>query len=301
VAAPRRVVPTRRLPPSQCRSLYSASPAKPFGRGASGLPVRLSPPGIKPLFGQRRVRSFRRDPVPPARSQTDPDGVPSLSFRELLAHRMRPSACFHPAGLLAPLHDARPVPFAALPLAGQGRFRGRSGTAGGAIRPYRPPACPAARRGSDSDCEAFAADGGLHHRLDPGNTQAAYCRSRFRLPLAVAVWVVTRRRGLSDRPHLARPSQTYLPCGRPPSGRVAVTFLLHPYRLSPWECTARPGRAGQPSSPDDPWSGPPGGRTPRAAPSLRGRVGLLGQTPFAGGGCPRDGEYPLTGVTPGYP
>lgn len=216
-----------------------------------------------------------------------------------------PTECDPPRAFGPPAYSLRSampsrIPFAPYPLQGKvlsgpARHRRRCHS------PLLAPACPAAPEVATRTVKRLPPMAGLPPPARPNNTQAAYCRSRSRLPLAVAVWVVTRRRGLSDRPHLARPSQTYLPCGRPPSGRVAVTFLLHPYRLSPWECTARPGRAGQPSSPDDPWSGPPGGRTPRAAPSLRGRVGLLGQTPFAGGGCPRDGEYPLTGVTPGYP
>ena len=92
-----------------------------------------------------------RPGTPLARNvRTGPDGVPSLSFRQLLADEMRPSVCFHPAGLLAPLRDCvlhafaasspppQAVPFAlAIPWDRVSRCQGR-----------------------DSDCEAFAADDG---------------------------------------------------------------------------------------------------------------------------------------------
>jgi hypothetical protein len=186
-------------------------------------PLAVGPPGSRLGFRPRELSHFSDNAgcglsVATQSPLRGPRPIPT-ACRPCRSVSFWLTECDPPRAFTLPGYSPRstmhvPFPFAALPLAGQGRFRGRSGTAGGAIRPYRPPACPAARRGSDSDCEAFAADGGLHHRLDPGNTQAAYCRSRFRLPLAVAVWVVTRRRSLSGQPRLALPLQTYLPCGQ---------------------------------------------------------------------------------------
>ena len=160
---------------------------------------------------------------------------------------------------------------------------------------------PCGCRGSDSDCEAFAAGDG------PSTTGSTQQYAGSVLPKPLQATLGGHRLGGDSqtrpvRPTSPRPPFTDVPAlrsGRPRVGsRLPFCYTLTGYHRenAPPTLTGR-----QPSSPDDPWREPPGRRTSRAARSLRGRVGLLGQTPFAGGGHPRDGVCPLTGVTPGYP
>jgi hypothetical protein len=189
------------------------------------------------------------------------------------------------------------------PFRGRLPFSGRSGTAGGAICPCRPssdqsrdwPPKVATRtvmRLPPTTCHPPPA------RLSP--RQAALGRSRTRLPLAVTVRALTSRRGLSSRPRRARLHGTYRPCGQPPSGWDPATFLHT--RIGYHRGNVPP----DPEGPDShvpamtPGADTPEGRTPRAAHSLRGRLGLLGWATPCGVTAVRGPGYCLsTRVTPG--
>jgi hypothetical protein len=122
-------------------------------------PLAVGPPGSRLGLRLRELSHFSdnagcdlsvstRSPLRVIR--TDPDGVPSQSFRARFAHRKRPTVCFHPVGLLtgAPRCASRrpfgrgPTP-QALPIALALSLR----------RVIR-------RREPDSDCGAFATDDG---------------------------------------------------------------------------------------------------------------------------------------------
>lgn len=223
-------------------------------------------------------------------SRTGPDGVPSLSFRQLLTDEMRRSVCFRPAGLLAPLRDARParlfsvgpapqaVPFAlVIPM---GRLR---------------------TTGSDSDCEAFAAGDG------PSTTGSTRQHAGSVLPKPPQTTLRGRPSGDDSQTRPVRPTSPPPPLTDVPALRRAALGLgkrlpfCAPLRADTermYHSVSEDPK--QPLSPDDPRRCP--GGEPPERPPLWGRLGLLGRTScFAGGGRPGIRMGPLAGVTPGYP
>jgi len=183
-----------------------------------------------------------------------------------------PTECDPPLAFTLPGYSPRsavrvPYPFVILPLAGQDQFRGRSGTTGSAIRPCRPAAALRLSAVATRTVKRLPPTMGLPPPARLGNTQAAYCRSRSRPPLAVAVRMVTRRRGLSDRPRLALPSQTYLPCGQAALGSGRDYLSATPLPAITVGMYRQPSRAGShlpPMTPGlDRLEGEPPERPPR--------------------------------------
>jgi len=204
---------------------------------------------------------------------------------------MRLSVCFHPAGLLTPLPDARPGLLIRDPTPFEAGSPFRAGPA--------PRAVPFVLVGP-AGCLAAAAQVATWtmRRLPPmaghlpparlSSAQAAPGRSRPRLPLAVTVRALTRRRGLSTRPHHTSPF-----------GRGAATLLrtLNGYHRG--NVPPNPRGLGSHLPAMTPGTDTPEGRTPRAARSLRGRLGLLGWTTPCGVTAVRGPGYCLSiRVTP---
>jgi len=241
VAAPRRVVPTRRLPLSQYpRACTQLPPPNPSAVGPPGSRLGRSPRELSHFSDNAGCGLSVSTRFPLRGSRPIP-----TACRPCRSAGFWPAECDPPRAFALPDYSLRwrcafRTPFPPCPLQGKARFG--VGPAPPAV-PFAlvGPREPCGCRGSDSDCEAFAADSGPS---TAGSTRQ-YAGSVLSKPLQATLG--GRRSGGDSqtrpvRPTSPRPPFTDVPAFRSGRPRVGsrLPFLLHPYRLSPWECTANP-------------------------------------------------------------